>query len=235
MILKVTTTGQHIVSVQSLSHGQLFATPWTDCSMPGSPVLHYFHYIYILSIQCLIKICRWWFILKITHFGKTLFLHFFLFPLWLPVSLPSFPQTLYSLPWACILGIQRTRPRPDPTKLKCWSRSQTQKQVARRSPVSCLLVEWERGCCCPAQHTACSALCLYLWGCCPSPIQAWNVRLWYLNSNCSYITATLSYADAGLGFLLTNHFLKVERRNLHLELSDYRSLFPWLLVSVFYF
>ena len=180
--------------------------------------------IFIISTycQCLIKICRWWFILKMTHFGKTPpFLHFFLFPLWLPVSLPSFPQTLYSLPWACVLGIQRTRPRPDPAKLKCWSRSQTRKQVARRSPVSCLLVEWERGCCCPTQHPACSALCLHLWGRCSCPIQAWNVRLWYLNSNC--LTSqphSLNYADAGLGFPLTNHFFKVERRNLHLELSD---------------
>lgn len=158
------------------------------------------------------------------------------FPLWLPVSLPSFPQTLYSLPWACILGIQRTRPRPDPTKLKCWSRSQHTKAGCQEKPRLLLAREWERGCCCPTQHTACALHSgLYLWGRCPSPIQAWNVRLWYLNSSCSYITATLSYADAGLGFLLTNHFLKVERRNLHLELSDYRSLFPWLLVSVFYF
>ena len=27
--------------VRSLSHVQLFATPWTDCSMPGFPVLQY--------------------------------------------------------------------------------------------------------------------------------------------------------------------------------------------------
>ena len=31
-----------IVIVQSFSRVSLFATPWTDCSTPGFPVLHYF-------------------------------------------------------------------------------------------------------------------------------------------------------------------------------------------------
>lgn len=92
-----------------------------------------------------------------------------------------------------VLGIQRrTRPRPDTTKLKSWSRSQTWKQVTRISPVSCSLVEQERGWCCPTQHTTCSALCLHLWGHCLCSIQAWKVRFWYLNSNCPYVTATLT-------------------------------------------
>ena len=29
------------VVVQSLSHVRCFVTPWTDCSMPSFPVLHY--------------------------------------------------------------------------------------------------------------------------------------------------------------------------------------------------
>ena len=32
--------GQPVV-VQLLSHVQLFATPWIDCSMPGFPAFHY--------------------------------------------------------------------------------------------------------------------------------------------------------------------------------------------------
>ena len=53
-INKSTSHSQSFLSsVQSLSRVQLFATPWTHCSMPGTPVLHHLlEFAQTLVISC---------------------------------------------------------------------------------------------------------------------------------------------------------------------------------------